>query len=124
MKMTEPELRDRTKAFARRVLGLVEALPRTRSGNIVAAQPGRSGTSVGANYRAVGRARFMADFSSKLGIVEEEADESAFWMERVIAGDMLPSNRVQPLWEEANALTAIMVSSRKTVARRLRNSKS
>jgi four helix bundle protein len=123
MEMTEQELRDRTKAFAKRVLGLVEALPRTRWGNVVAGQLGRSGTSVGANDRAVCRARSTADFASKLGVMEEEADESAFWMELVIDGDMLPSDKVQPLGEEANALTAIMVSSRKTVAARVHKSK-
>lgn len=121
--MNETELRDRTKLFARRVLRLVEALPRTRSGNIVAGQLGRSGTSVGANYRAACRARSMADFVSKLGIVEEEADESAFWMELIMEEEMLPAGKVRALWEEADALTAIMVSSRKTVGSRLRKSK-
>lgn len=121
--MTEQELLSRTKAFARRVLRLIEVLPSTRSGKIIAGQLGRSGTSVGANYRAACRARSTADFLSKLGIVEEEADESAFWMELVIEEEMLPAGKVQPLWEEANALTAIMVSSRKTVAARLRKSK-
>ncbi|MFA5057695.1 MAG: four helix bundle protein [Opitutaceae bacterium] len=121
--MTEQELLGRTKTFARRVLRLIEVLPSTRSGNIIAGQLGRSGTSVGANYRAACRARSTADFLSKLGIVEEEADESAFWMELVIEEEMLPAGKVQPLWEEANALTAIMVSSRKTVAARLRKAK-
>jgi len=119
--MTETELRDKTKMFARRILRLVEALPRSRSANIVANQLGRSGTSVGANYRAACRARSTADFTSKLGIVEEEADESAFWMELVIEEKMLPAKKVEALWQEANALTAIMVSSRKTLA--LRNQK-
>jgi four helix bundle protein len=109
--------------FARRVLRLVEALPRTRSGNIVAGQLGRSGTSVGANYRAACRARSIADFIAKLGIVEEEADESAFWMELVIEEGMLAAEKVQPLQEEANELTAIMVSSRKTATRRIPKSR-
>ena len=121
--MNESDLKARTKLFARRVLRLVEALPRNRSGNIVAGQLGRSGTSVGANYRAACRARSTADFASKLGIVEEEADESAFWMELVIEEGMLAPEKVRPLWEEANELTAIMVSSRKTVGSRLRKSK-
>ncbi len=121
--MTETELRDKTKMFARRVLRLVEALPRSRSANIVANQLGRAGTSVGANYRAACRARSTADFISKLGIVEEEADESAFWMELVIEEEMLPAKKVEALWQEANALTAIMVSSRKTLARRNQKSK-
>ncbi len=116
--MTESELKARTKLFARRVLHLVEALPRTRSAGVIAGQLGRSGTSVGANYRSACRARSTADFISKLGVVEEEADESAFWMEIVIEEKILPATKVQSLWEEANVLTAIMVSSRKTLARR------
>ena len=121
--MTETELKDRTKTFARRVLRLIETLPRTESGSIIAGQLGRSGTSVGANYRAPCRARSAADFVSKLGVVEEEADESAFWMELVTEEGMLPAEKVWPLQEEASALTAIMVSSRKTMAMRLGKSK-
>ena len=121
--MTEIELKQRTKAFARRVLRLIEALPATRSGRIIANQLGRSGTSVGANYRAVCRARSEADFYSKLGVVEEEADESAFWLELVVEERLLHPRRVQALLDEADALTAIMVSSRKTVAARKQNSK-
>ena len=97
--MTESELKQRTKTFAQRVLRLIEALPASRSGGIIANQLGRSGTSVGANYRAVCRARSAADFYSKLGIVEEEADESAFWLELVVEERMLPPRRVQPLRE-------------------------
>jgi four helix bundle protein len=121
--MTETELKDRTKTFARRVLRLIETLPRTESGSIIAGQLGRSGTSVGANYRAPCRARSAADFVSKPGVVEEEADESAFWMELVTEEGMLPAEKVWPLQEEASALTAIMVSSRKTMAMRLGKSK-
>ena len=97
--MTESELKQRTKTFAQRVLRLIEALPASRSGGIIANQLGRSGTSVGANYRAVCRARSAADFYSKLGIVEEEADESAFWLGLVVEERMLPPRRVQPLRE-------------------------
>ncbi|RXK55764.1 four helix bundle protein [Oleiharenicola lentus] len=121
--MTETELKARTKLFARRVLHLVEALPRSRSAAVVANQLGRSGTSVGANYRSACRARSTADFISKLGIVEEEADESAFWMELIIEEEMLPGKKVQPLWDEANAITAMMVSSRKTLGRRNQKAK-
>src|SRR5664280_3447956 len=121
--MTEIELKQRTKAFARRVLRLIEALPATRSGRIIANQLGRSGTSVGANYRAVCRAPSEADFYSKLGVVEEEADESAYWLELVVEERLLQSRRVQALLDEADALTAIMVSSRKTAAARKQKSK-
>ncbi len=114
--MTESELLGRTKEFAKRTLRVVEALPRTRIGNILANQLGRSATSVGANYRAACRARSRADFASKLGIVEEEADESAFWLELIAEEKILPAAKVMALLEEAHALTAIMVSSRRTLA--------
>jgi len=77
-------LKDRKKNFALRIIRLVEALPKGRTTDIIGKQLLRSGTSVGANYRAACRARSTADFISKMGIVEEEADESIFWMELLI----------------------------------------
>ncbi len=121
--MNEQELKARTKLFARRILHPVEALPHNRIGNIIAGQIGRSGTSVGANYRAACRAKSTADFIAKLGIVEEEADESAFWLELIAEEKIVPPNRIEALLIEANALIAITVSSRKTAARN-QNSKS
>ena len=112
--MTEDELKRRTKQFALRVMRLVEALPDGPVGRTIAGQLVRAGTSVGANYRAVCRARSRADFVSKLGIVEEEGDESAFWLELVIDGRLLKQEVVQPLLQEANELTAIFAKSRKT----------
>ena len=76
----------------------------------------RSGTSVAANYRAACRARSKADFLSKLGIVEEEADESALWMELLIDSGLVLQSRLGKLLDEANQLTAIIVASRKTTA--------
>jgi four helix bundle protein len=73
--MSEPDLKKRTKAFALRVLKLVDALPKTTAGRALASQIVRSGTSVAANYRAACRAKSPADFVAKMGIVEEEADE-------------------------------------------------
>jgi four helix bundle protein len=93
----------------------VETLPHTRTGNIIANQLGRSGTSVGANYRAACRARSRADFVSKLGVVEEEADESAYWLELISEEEIVPPHKMQALLGEASELTAIMVSSRKTI---------
>ena len=81
--MTENELKKRTKRFGLAVLDLIETLPRTEAGRIIANQLGRAGTLVGANYRAACRARSKAEFSSKLGNVEEEADESAYWLEMI-----------------------------------------
>lgn len=116
-------MRARTKAFALRVLKLIEALPDTRSGRIVANQLGRSGTSVGANYRAACRAKSAADMIAKLSIVEEEADESGFWLELISAIGLLPESKVAALCKEAGELTAIMVASRQTMLRNNRKSK-
>src|SRR5438876_11773038 len=99
--MTETELKHRTQQFALRVLRLVAALPRTTEGRALGSQLVRSGTSVGANYRAACRGRSKAEFIAKLGTVEEEADESAYWMELIIDGGLLRKSRVDALRQEA-----------------------
>src|SRR5713226_1395601 len=116
--MKETELKDRTKKFALRILDLADALPHTRSGNVIAGQIVRSGTSVAANYRALCRARSRPDFINKTSIVEEEADESCFWLELLVDAGLLGARQVQPLLQEANEITAILVASRKTAAGR------
>jgi four helix bundle protein len=78
----------------------------------------RAGTSVGVNYRAACRGRSKAEFAAKLGIVEEEADESAFWMEIIIEAGLMERRLIQPLLDEAEELVAIMVASRKSVNRK------
>jgi len=115
--VNEAELKQRTKEFALRVLRLTRALPKSVEGRAIAGQLVRCGTSAAANYRAACRARSKKEFLAKLGIVEEEADETAFWLEVVIEDNMISGTRVRPLLEEAYALTKIMVSSRKTGAR-------
>ena len=112
----ERELIDRTKQFALRVIKLVGALPRTIEGRAIAGM--RSGTSVAANYRAACRGRSKAEFIAKLGTVEEEADESAFWLELLIEAEILATVRIQPLLLEARELVAIMAASKKTAAGR------
>jgi four helix bundle protein len=102
--MNEHELKQRTKKFALRIFDLADALPHTRSGNLIAGQIVRSGTSVAANYRALCRAKSRADFVNKTSIVEEEADESCFWLELLIDRGLLAARRVQPLLKEANEL--------------------
>ncbi|MEO6436981.1 MAG: four helix bundle protein [Tepidisphaeraceae bacterium] len=87
--MDASELRKRTFDFSLRVIRLVRALPKTVEARAVGAQLIRSGTSVGANYRSTCKARSKAEFIAKIGIVEEEADESAYWMELIVAGEML-----------------------------------
>lgn len=111
------ELKQRTKSFSLRVLKLIRVLPRSIDGQIIAKQIGRSGTSVGSNYCASCRARSRAEFIAKVGVVEEEADETAFWLELITESGLLPSSKVDPLHAEAVELTAIMASSRITAAR-------
>ncbi|MFT3785204.1 MAG: four helix bundle protein [Tepidisphaeraceae bacterium] len=115
--MTEAELIDRTKEFALRVLKLIDALPSSKSGHTIGWQLSRSATSVAANYRAACRGRSVAEFAAKLGVVEEEADESAFWLQLVIEANLLKRPLVQPLYDEATQLTKIMAASRKTLSR-------
>ena len=113
--MNSPEaLRDRTKQFALRVIKLVESLPKKASARTIGNQLIRSGTSVGANYRACCRARSQADFIAKLGIVIEEADESAFWMELIIDSQIMKQEVIEPLLSESNELVKIFVASRQT----------
>src|SRR5216117_627594 len=116
--MTELELKQRTKQFALRVIKLVGALPKTTEGRAIGGQLIRSGTSVGANYRAACRGRSKAEFISKLGTVEEEADESAYWMELIIEAGCLKKDQVDPLRQEACELTAIMAASRLSAVHR------
>src|SRR5437867_11009457 len=110
--MSPDDLKKRTKHFALRVLKLVAALPKTIEGKAIAGQLTRAGTAVGANYRAACRSRSKAEFVAKIGIVEEEADESAYWMELIIEGGLLKSTQVEPLMTEANELARIMAQSR------------
>ena len=116
--MNENELKGRTKRFSLRVIKLVGALPKTTEGRAIGNQLIHSGTSVGANYRAACRGRSKPDFISKLGIVEEEADESAFWMELIVESGLTKKEMVEPLLQEANELVAIMTASRKSAAKR------
>ena len=115
--MNEQDMIKRTKQFALRTMKLVEALPRTVQGRAIAGQLMRSGTSVAANYRAACRARSKPEFIAKLGTVEEEADESVFWIELIIEGGLLREKQVIPLLTEAGELVAITASSKKTAAR-------
>jgi four helix bundle protein len=114
--MDEKELKQRTKQFALRVMKLVKALPKSTEGRAIGSQFVRCSTSVGANYRAAYRARSKADFIAKLAIVEEEADESAFWMELIIESGLMKRKLVEPLLQEADELTAIMTASRKSAS--------
>jgi four helix bundle protein len=107
-------LKDRTKRFALQVIRLCRALPRTQESSIITRQLLRSATSVGANYRAVCRARSTADFVSKLGIVLEEADETLFWIELLVESGAAHPEKITTVRREANELVSIFVASLRT----------
>ena len=121
--MNEKELKERSKQFALGIIRLVSLLPKNIEGQAIGNQLIRSGTSVGANYRSACRGRSRAEFIARLGIVEEEADESAFWMELIIETGLLEKQLVEPLLQEAKELVAIMVASRKSAKNKFTNQK-
>ena len=116
-RMKHQNLQDRTRKFALSVIKFTEQLPRADTSKILSRQLLRSGTSVGANYRAVCRAKSKADFISKMKTVLEEADESAFWIQLLLDATKVPTQVAQPLLAEANELTAIAASSINTAKR-------
>jgi four helix bundle protein len=115
--VNKAELLARTKAFALRTLKLVDHLPRTTSGRAIGNQLVRSGTSIGANYRAACRSRSRAEFAAKLGIVAEEADETLYWLELIRDGELIPARKLTQLLSEADQLTAIFTAARRTSSR-------
>jgi four helix bundle protein len=117
-KMERNYLKKKTKIFALQTIKLVESLPRGRTADVIGRQLLDAGTSVGANYRAACRARSPADFISKMGIVEEEADETIYWMELLIEAKLVQESDISPLLEEANQILAMTVSSIKTARRK------
>jgi four helix bundle protein len=110
----QEEMKKRTKDFAKRVINLCRQLPETREGRLIGNQLFRSGTSVGANYRAACRGRSKAEFIAKLGVVLEEADESLYWLEILSETQIVKADLLEPLMEEASELVAIFVASLKT----------
>src|SRR6476661_7086509 len=112
-----PDLKRRTKAFALRILRLVDTLPKTTAGRSLASQILRSGTSVAANYRAACRAKSTADFIAKMGIVQEEADETLFWLELLEESELVTAAKLTAIKQEADEVIAITVASIKTARR-------
>ena len=102
--MDKEELKGRTKQFALRVIRLVEALPRGKTADVLGRQLLRSGTSVGANYRAACRAKSTADFIAKMGIVEEETDETVYWMELLVEAGITKAELLEGLMKEVMKL--------------------
>ena len=112
--MTPDDLKKRTKLFGLRCLKLADVLPKTRIGMRLGDQLIRSATSVGANYRAACRAKSPSDFINKLRIVEEECDESVYWLELMTEAGLIPGDRVEDLMAEGKQILAIIVASAKT----------
>jgi four helix bundle protein len=116
--LNKDEMKTRTKQFALEVMRQVESLPKGKTADILGRQLIRSGTSVGANYRSACRAKSTADFISKMGIVEEEADETLFWLELLVESKFINKEDLKSLMEEADQILAITVSSIKTAKSR------
>jgi four helix bundle protein len=112
--MTKSEMKARTKQFALRVIKAVQALPEDRVCRVLGNQLLRSGTSVGANYRSVCRAKSSADFLNKLKIVEEECDETLYWMELLVESGLLTQRKLSRLMQEGDEILSIVVASLKT----------
>ena len=113
------DLKARTKRYVLRVIRLTESLPKGRSTEVIGRQLLRSATSVGANYRAACRSRSVADFVAKMTLVEEEADESNYWLELLVEAKLVEAKRLEPLMKETGEIVAIAVSSIKTARKRL-----
>ena len=123
--MNEQEFKDRTKKLALRIMSLTESLPNTMNANIIGKQLLRSGTSVGANYRAACRAKSTADLINKLAIVEEEADESLYWMELLIESQIIKETKLSQLMSDMDEVVSMVVSSIKTLrSKQIQNPKS
>ena len=116
--MDENLFKQRTKQLALRVIKAVEALPKNRTADVLGRQLIRSGTSIGANYRAACRGKSTADVIAKLRIVEEEADESAYWMELLIESGLVSEARLSELMQETNEIIAMTVASIRTLQKR------
>ena len=119
--MFREEFKERTKKYALRIIKLAEALPKTKTGDVVSKQIIRCGTSVASNYRAACRAKSDLDFLSKMGIVEEEADESMFWLEIIVDSGLMRRELVLSLLQEGSEVLAIVVSSKITFKKRLKD---
>ena len=118
-KAITPEImKDRTKKFAKQIIYLCRKLPKNREGYLIGNQIFRSGTSVASNYRAACRGRSKAEFIAKMGIVEEEADETLFWLEVIEEVEIFDRGLISPLMREGHEILSIVVSSINTARKR------
>ena len=112
--MANDELLIRTKRFGLQMISLIQALPKNPEARVIQYQILKSATSVGANYRAARRARSLADFINKMGIVEEETDETMYWLELIVEAGLMDKGKVSLLYAEAGEILAMTVASIKT----------
>ena len=113
--MTESEFKERRKGIALRIIKLVQSLPKNWIAETIGKQLLRSGTSIGANYRAACRAKSTADIINNLAIVEEEADKSMFWIDLLIESEIVPQTKLEKLYNDINEIVAMTVSSIRTL---------
>jgi four helix bundle protein len=113
--LNEELFKTRTRKIALEIIELVESLPRSRTADVIGRQLLRSGTSIGANYRAACRGKSKADVISKLAIVEEEADETIYWPELLVESKIVQPSRVNLLMKECNEIVAMIIASIKTL---------
>jgi four helix bundle protein len=111
-------LKQRTKQYALRIIKLVNSLPNNTTGWVIGKQLIRSGTGVAANYRAACRSRSIAEFIAKIGIVIEETDESAFWLELIMETNLLKKELIEPIYQETTEILAIMITSSNTASKK------
>ena len=119
-KMDEKMFKARTKKLAVAIIEQMDKLPHSRSADVIAKQIIRSGTSIGANYRAACRAKSTADMINKMKIVEEESDETEYWLELLVEAELIPQEQIKTIYKETDEILAMTVASIKT----LRNRKS
>ncbi len=115
--MLPSDVKQRTFDFGIRIVRLVQSLPKNEEARVIGRQLLRAGTSVGANYRAACQGRSRPDFISKLGIVEEECDETLYWIDVLVALELIDAHRVEPLAAEGNEILAMIVASIQTARR-------
>ena len=116
--MDEKTFKARTKKLAVNIINQVDKLPNTRSVNAIANQLVRSGTSIGANYRAACREKSTPDMINKLKIVEEESDETMYWLEILVEAGLIPREQIKDIYNETNEILAMTIASIKTLRNR------
>lgn len=116
--MDEKTFKTRTKKLAVAIIKQMDKLPNSRAADVIVRQVIRSGTSIGANYRAACRAKSTADMVNKMKIVEEEADETEYWLEILVEAGLVPKEQIADIYKETDEILAMTVASIKTLRNR------